>query len=104
MSNWNLIKSSPFSYLLSAFVVAGESLLWQETNAVQFPELPAKTTCSSCQWYLQKGNSHLYIPLERLNSCLNELVASSISSAGEQCELSKWQNKHISVSLLIWSE
>lgn len=47
------------SLICSAFLDTGESVFWEETDAVQFPELPAKTTCSRCQWHLQKGNFHL---------------------------------------------
>lgn len=42
------MKASP-SLIYAAFLGTGESVLWQETYAVQLPELPATTTCSSCQ-------------------------------------------------------
>lgn len=41
---------------LSAYPGSSEGVLWPETNAVQFPELSATTTCSFYQGHLQKGN------------------------------------------------
>lgn len=47
------------SPICSASPVTSEGVLWQETNAVQFSELPATTTSSSYQGHLHKGNFHL---------------------------------------------
>lgn len=59
----------PSSSLIgSAFLVTGESVFWEETDVVQFPELPAKTTCSRYQWHLQKGKFHLYHPFRKMLS------------------------------------
>lgn len=65
VSNWNTkcnIKfplPSPPSLICSACLVISEGVLWQEANALQFPELPATVTSSHCQGHLQQGNFHL---------------------------------------------
>lgn len=42
--------------ICSACPGSSEGVLWPETNAVQFPELSATTTCSFYQGHLRKGN------------------------------------------------
>lgn len=40
-----------------------EGVLWQEANALQFPELLATATCPHSQGHLQEGNYFLTIML-----------------------------------------
>lgn len=42
--------------ICSSCSVISEGVLWQEANALQFPELLAKATCSLCQGHLPTGN------------------------------------------------
>lgn len=51
-----LSLSSLHPLICSSCPVISEGVLWQEANALQFPELLAKATCSLCQGHLQTGN------------------------------------------------
>lgn len=43
------------SIICSYCPAVGEGFLWQEANALQFPELLATSTCTLSEGHLQKG-------------------------------------------------
>lgn len=51
----SLMKSNGSSLLFVLHSAACEDLLWQEADALQFPELSATPACPPSQGYLQEG-------------------------------------------------